>query len=207
MSVSELFSLCMSRRAWFSDECCYEISFNCMLSINLVKLCPCVTEIVLVQLFFWWYEDMKTEPLRAVSYLNCAAHAGKKEAYLFSLSQTCLKCFIKFEFSILWSSGDSSLFSSFCPLFYENKAILPKHGKGFTFHTDFIFLLRDFFFFAHFLKQRIQKDLIPPMNQKRKPMRLNVSDPKPRMQLCKAGQEHINHQPPQALMTVRKMKW
>lgn len=72
-------------------------------------------------------------------------------------------------------------------------------------NTDFFFFLRDYFF-ARFLKQRIQKGLILPTNQKRKPMRSNGSDPKPRMQRCKAGQELIHLQAPQALMTVRKMK-
>lgn len=91
--------------------------------------------------------------------------------------------------------------------FYESKAMLPKHGKGFIFHKHWFifFFLRDYFF-SHFLKQRIQKGLILPTNQKRKPMRLNGSDPKPRMQRCKAGQELIHLQAPQALMTVRKMK-
>lgn len=38
------------------------------------------------------------------------------------------------------------MLSSFWPPFYENKAVLPKHGKGFTFQTVFFFFLRDFFF-------------------------------------------------------------
>lgn len=82
MSVSELFSLCMNRRASFSGVCCYEISFfNCKLSMNLVKLCPCVREFL--PLVFWWHKDTKTGALRAVSYFNCAMSAGKNK-YIFA---------------------------------------------------------------------------------------------------------------------------
>lgn len=157
--------------------------------------CPCPIGFLVA----WRYENKCVNNCFILQL--CYTCWGKK------VSRTYLRCFINLEFSSLWSSVEFSLLSSFCPPFYENKAVLPKHGEGFTFHTDFIFFLRDYIFFAHFLKQKIQKDHIPPMNQKRKPMRLNASDPKSRMQLCKAGQEHINLQPPQALMIMRKMKW
>lgn len=85
MSVSELFSLCMNRRAWFSGECYYEISFNCMPSMNLVKLCPCVTEIVLVQFVFlmaWRYENRSVKSSFILQL--CYTWLGKKKVYIFS---------------------------------------------------------------------------------------------------------------------------
>lgn len=111
--------------------------------------------ITFVLLVFWWYkEDTKTQVVKALSYLNCVAHARK---------------ILPFVTKHLKDTWDVLLRFLVCihPQFYENKAMLPKHGKGFTFQKQWFFFPEKLFFCVFFWNRGFRKALFSPWTRRR----------------------------------------